>query len=299
MFALIIMVIAIIVSVVAIIVTLSAKESETKVGSLATMGVAWLIVIVVGAFSAFFTVGAGEVGVRFDPLGGGVKSSEYQEGLHIKAPWVSIDTFNTKTQEFSMTSGTEEGVRTVTKEGLYVDLDITVLYRINSINADVIRQEIGKEGQYQVIAVRPNIRSVIREVVSRYEASYIYGDGRDVVSDEVRKSLTVELEPRNIIVESVLLRDVGLPTLLTTAIEEKKQAEQDALRMEYVLLEEAQEKERKIIEAEGIAQANIIISDGLTNEYLTWYWIDNLQNHNSVIYVPIGEDGLPMFKEVD
>jgi len=100
-------------------------------------------------------------------------------------------------------------------------------------------------------------------------------------------------------VEQVLLREVELPAQLTTSIEAKKQAEQEALRMQYVLEKEVLEKERKLIEADGIAGANEIIAGSLSREYLSWYWIDNLQNHESVVYMIPSEGGIPLFKDID
>jgi len=100
-------------------------------------------------------------------------------------------------------------------------------------------------------------------------------------------------------VEQVLLREVELPAQLTTSIEAKKQAEQEALRMQYVLEKEVLEKERKLIEADGIAGANEIIAGSLSREYLSWYWIDNLQNHDSVVYMIPSEGGIPLFKDID
>ena len=58
------------------------------------------------------------------------------------------------------------------------------------------------------------------------------------------------------------------------------------------------EKERKIIEAEGIFEANKIIDESLTKEWLTYYWILNLKEHESVLYVPVGDGGMPLLKEV-
>lgn len=253
-----------------------------------------------------FTVPAGTVGVKFDPFKEGVQPDEYQEGIHIKAPWVTVDFFNIKTQDYTMVSATGEGEvvsddsnRVVTSEGLYVDLDLTVLYRIDPAMASNIRQEVGLDGQYQTIIVRPTIRSIIRDVVSRYEAADIYGDSRSTVQDEIEQSLITELEVRGVIVEQFLLRKVVLPAQLVTSIEQKKQAEQDALRMVYIIERERLEKDRRIIEAEGISAANAIINQTLTTEYLTWYWIENLDNHNSVVYVVPSDGGLPIFKNID
>jgi regulator of protease activity HflC (stomatin/prohibitin superfamily) len=256
-----------------------------------------------------FTIPAGTVGVGFNPFSkyntpsgaSSVNPQEYLEGIHVKMPWVGISIFNVKTQDYTMSIMPDEGerasdvVRTVTSEGLYVDLDITVLYKLISTKADEVRRTLGLDGEYQDIIVRPAIRSVIREVVSRFEAADIYGEGRKQVQDQIEDELFTMLTPRGIMVESILLRDVGLPPQITTAIEAKKQAEQEAMRMEYVIQKEQLEKQRKLIEAEGISAANKEISGSLTTQYLTWYWITSLEPED-VIYMIPSDGGLPLFK---
>ena len=55
-------------------------------------------------------------------------------------------------------------------------------------------------------------------------------------------------------------------------------------------------KEADIIRAEGIAEANRIISQSLTSEYITWKWVEGLADDSSkVIYVPT-EANLPILE---
>lgn len=49
------------------------------------------------------------------------------------------------------------------------------------------------------------------------------------------------------------------------------------------------------IRAHGIARSNQIIGASLTQDYLHWYWIDNIEkNPQATIYVPT-ENNLPIF----
>lgn len=66
----------------------------------------------------------------------------------------------------------------------------------------------------------------------------------------------------------MLLRNVQLPPLVTTAIQEKLQAEQQAQRMRFVLDRERQEAERKRVEAQGIADFQGIVARGISSELL-------------------------------
>lgn len=49
------------------------------------------------------------------------------------------------------------------------------------------------------------------------------------------------------------------------------------------------------IRAHGIARSNQIIGASLTDAYLHWFWIDNIDKSNNVIYVPT-ETNLPILE---
>ena len=73
-----------------------------------------------------------------------------------------------------------------------------------------------------------------------------------------------QLKDRGFMIETVLLKTIVLPAGLTKAIEDKLEAEQDAQRMQFVLDKERQEAKRRVIEAEGVRDAQKIINEGLT-----------------------------------
>jgi hypothetical protein len=106
------------------------------------------------------------------------------------------------------------------------------------------------------------------------------------------------LTDRGFVVEDLLIRNVVLPIDLQKSIEQKLQAEQEAEKMDFVLDKERKEKERKIIEAEGQKESQEIINQSLTPNYLNYLYIKNLENREGTIYVPIGENGMPLFKNI-
>ncbi|MEO0339902.1 MAG: hypothetical protein AAF242_11865 [Bacteroidota bacterium] len=71
-----------------------------------------------------------------------------------------------------------------------------------------------------------------------------------------------------------MIKSIQLPRNLARAIEEKLEAEQQALRMEFVLQEARREAERKRIEAEGVRDAQNIISQGLDPQILQFKSIE-------------------------
>jgi regulator of protease activity HflC (stomatin/prohibitin superfamily) len=167
---------------------------------------------------------------------------------------------------------------------------------LQSDKASDIYQTVGIT--YVNVLVRPKIREAIRSVVAKYEAKTIYSEDREKVQIEIQQAIEQDLTSRGIVVEKVLLRNVGLPEKVQNAIESKLEAEQQSQQMEFVLSKEIKEAERKRVEASGIADANKIISDSLTEKYIQWYWVSNLDKHNDVIYVPIGSDGIPLMKTI-
>jgi len=92
---------------------------------------------------------------------------------------------------------------------------------------------------------------------------------------------------------------VELPEKVRTAIDEKIAAEQRAQQMVYVLQKEKQEAERKRVEAQGVSDAQRIVSQTITPQYLQWNYIQaikdlvNSPNH-SFIVAPYDQKLLPL-----
>jgi regulator of protease activity HflC (stomatin/prohibitin superfamily) len=131
--------------------------------------------------------------------------------------------------------------------------------------------------------------------MANYRAESLYGDGRSEIETKIKQKITQEVS-QYFDVTGILIRKVNLPQNLQNSIEQKLQAQQEALKMEYVLDKEKKEAERKVIEAKGIADYNDLVSSSLTTDYIKWYWVNNLDKYQSVIYVPTGQDGMPLFK---
>jgi regulator of protease activity HflC (stomatin/prohibitin superfamily) len=97
----------------------------------------------------------------------------------------------------------------------------------------------------------------------------------------------------------VLLREIQLPETLKAAIEAKQRAEQDSLQMQYVLTKEKQEAERKRVEAQGIADFQKIVTQGISEQLLEWKGIEATEKlaaspNTKVIVVGGGKTGLPL-----
>ena len=107
------------------------------------------------------------------------------------------------------------------------------------------------------------------------------------------------LDGKAIEVEAVLLKSIQLPRSLANAIEAKLEAEQQAQQMEFVLEQERRKADQKRIEAEGIRDAQQIISEGLDAKLLQFKSIEAFQqlakSPNAKVIITDGD--LPMIME--
>jgi prohibitin 1 len=111
--------------------------------------------------------------------------------------------------------------------------------------------------------------------------------------------LAKQLGNRGIEVQSVLLRDIQLPQMLKSSIEAKQQAEQDALRMAFILQKEKQEADRKRIEAQGIRDFQQTVTQGISQQLPEWKGIEATakladSSNAKVVIVGNAKNGLPL-----
>ena len=249
-----------------------------------------LLLILVYASVAY--VPAGNVGVL--TLFGRVTGEVLPEGTHLVNPFKGNNTMSIRTQELKETASVPSD------EGLVMTLDTSLLFRLNPERAADVYQKIGP--QFVDVVVEPNMRSAIRSVTAAHSASALYTGGRGEVAQTIYDELVRQLGSRGVEVQSVLLRDIQLPQMLKTSIEAKQQAEQDALRMAFVLQKEKQEADRKRIEAQGVRDFQTTVSQGISQQMLEWKGIEateKLANSSNAKIVIIGntKNGLPLILE--
>jgi regulator of protease activity HflC (stomatin/prohibitin superfamily) len=262
-----------------------------------------IILLAVWVLSWFVVViGAGETGVV--SLFGKVRDTELRSGFHLINPLAKVEKMSIRTEQYTMSIAPAEGqvkgddsISSLTKEGLDVNIDFTALYRLDESKASDIYREVGLD--YVGKLIRPEIRGVIRDVVSQYEAKELYSEKRQEASNRIATLLKERVESRGIIIEEAVIRNVQLPASLAKAIQEKLASEQEAQRYDFVLERETKEAERKRIEAAGQRDSQKIINESLSSEYLNYLYIKELKDRQGTIYVPVNPaSGMPLFKGV-
>ncbi len=251
-------------------------------------------------FSSVVQINAGEVGIKV--LFGSVKNDVLGSGLHLVNPLYDIKEVDIKTQNYTMSGVHDEGsqlgddaIRVLTSDGLEVTIDLTVLYRVVANDAPKIIQQTGLDFKDKI--VRPITRTKIRDNAVYYQAIELFSTKRDEFQQRIYKSIEDDFKKRGLMLEQLLVRNITLPNSVKASIESKINAEQDAKKMEFVLLKEKQEAERKRVEAQGIADYQRIINTGLTDQQLQYEQIKAMKeialSQNSKVVI-MGKGNAPI-----
>jgi regulator of protease activity HflC (stomatin/prohibitin superfamily) len=251
-----------------------------------------LVVLFILLLAGTTSVPTGNVGVL--TLFGKVTGETLGEGIHLVSPLKSVQKLSIQTQSV------KESASVPSNEGLMLALDTSLLFHLDRSKAAEVYQSVGAD--YADKIVEPMLRSEIRASTSAHTANALYTNARELVQQQIQDSLTKQLAPHGVIVENVLLRDVQLPAMLKGSIEAKQQAEQDALRMNFVLDKEKREAERKRIEAQGIADFQKIVATGISTQLLEWKGIEATEKlatsaNAKVVVIGNPKNGLPLVLE--
>jgi len=252
------------------------------------------VVLLILLTKSAVTIGSGERGVLYETFGSGVVTDEppLGEGFHLVMPWNKVFVYNVRQQELF-----EREMSVLSSNGLEIKLDASVLYEAATATVAKLHQTRGENYLNSVII--PAIRSATRSVVGRYTPEQLYSTKRDAIQNEIYEETKLILEPQFIQLNSVLVRDVTLPPTIKEAIERKLKQEQESLEYEFRLVTAKKEAEKQIIEAQGKADANKILSASLTSKILQDKGIEATiklaeSSNSKVIVIGSGKDGLPI-----
>ena len=273
----------------------STRPSQSPIGGfnpylLIVGGLALLFLFL--ASSAFLTIEAGERGVLFRPLTSGLdKENLYQPGFHVVAPWNDMFVYEVREQQLT------EQLEVLSSNGLTIGTEVTVRVAPQTDKIGELHESFGSG--YIDRLIKPEIRSAVREVIGRYTPEELYSTKRAEVQTGIQESLEKALGNNYINLQATLIRDIELPDRVKAAIEQKLEAEQEAQRYVFLLDQERQEAERKIIEAEAKAKSNEILTASLNDRILQDKGIDATMQlatspNSKVVVIGGGGDGLPL-----
>jgi len=257
------------------------------------IGVIAVILLMFGS-ATFVTLQPGEKGVIFKKFAGGLdKEHVYSAGFHVIAPWNDMIIYDVREQKV------DETMDVLDKKGLPINVDVSVRFYPIYDKIGELHEKFGVK--YIDKLVVPEVRSTVRQVMGRYTAEEIYSTKRSEVEQKIISETEAVLNKpeNNILMTTLLIRSINLPTDYKKSIENKEIQKQEALAYQYKLEKEEAEAKRKVIAAEGEANANRIINSSLTPNLLKMRGIEatiklSESPNSKTIIIGSGKDGLPL-----
>ena len=208
-------------------------------------------------FSLIIKVDAQQVGVKVTPTG--VDSEELLTGWHIIPPWDNVYKMDKTVWVYTCADAENEGAKAnadaiwaPTKDGIKMGFDVSVFWRIVPEEASWIYQnvtnETGKNGRYHWLeenVIRAKLKSALALTVSNYSPIEVYSIKREEIQSHVLERMKEEIKSYRISINQIDIREVYYNKEYEQAINNKKLAEQEALR----LIEVTKQKQEKLLQS--------------------------------------------------
>lgn len=274
-----------------ILKVLKKKKEYDGVFSVPVLSILAAICAVVLACQCFYMQDAGDVKVIRN-FGGSIAGSTADPGIHLKAPWQDVITYdvrnnvitfaNNANEDYLGGSATGPQITVNDKGGASANIDLQVNYSLDPSVATMLYEDYGTQEAFVRAIVGVDSRAIPRQIAGQFDTVSILTN-RGEFTKAIEDALTEKWEKYGLNVEQVSVQEVRYPETITSRYSEAQAAE--IAKSKALNEQEAKkvEAETRVIEAQGIADANQVLTESLTDEVLQQKYIDAL--------VEIGKNG--------
>jgi regulator of protease activity HflC (stomatin/prohibitin superfamily) len=280
----------------------SQSESEGAGGTAIVGGGMFLLFGILFLTRCIAVVDARDAKVQV--MFGKVLDKVLTEGINFKSPFASLDTYDVQLRETTMDIKDGNHLQALTSDKLAVKIDATIWWKIVREDVKMIRREISPDqDDIADMITFPALRSAVRD-------ASVYYTFEDITSVKGRTELTAKIDElliklthnKGVLIDTVMIRNV-VPEdkRVTEAIGRKLEQQQQLQAKEYELKKAEMDARIRIQNANGIAEAQHIIDQTLTPEYLQFEAIQMMKEvahspNSTFVFVPTSGNqlGMPM-----
>ncbi|MGH9841925.1 MAG: prohibitin family protein [Blastocatellia bacterium] len=236
------------------------------------------------------TADAGEVVVVYYRLFGGTQHNQIgREGLHVILPWDKSYSYVVRSQTLV------QSVTVLSKNGLEVTLDAQIRFHPIPDIVPHLHRRFGPD--YVNTFVTPQLKSSVQRVIGQFLAEEVYGSETGASVSRIFENTKQLIGGEFLEIEDVALFNIKLPAAVQTAIQNKAEAQQNALAAVYKVQQEQEEAKRKLEEAKGLQEYAKIVPF-IPRSVLVWKGIEATQelakSPNAKIVVIGSKGDLPL-----
>jgi len=181
------------------------------------------------------TLEPGHYGLRFDPHDGGLKHEVLKPGQH-GLGWCFVRDCG-RVDDFDVTFSTkQEGVQSVSSEGLAMSLKLSVIYRPIVAELYELDSEVGANYYEEVIG--PEFRSAARGIFARHSYTELVARN-DKIEDEIEQEVRRRIHGKHVEIASITLEAIDYAPEIANAVRARIVGEQEAVRKKAALENDA------------------------------------------------------------
>lgn len=273
-----------------------AKQDEDSKLPVVIPGVILALSLVLAGSQCIYTQDIGEA-IALRNFGGSLAGYTADAGIHFKAPWQDALDWDIRNRlinfyrdaEYAYDNGSYNGA-TVTindSSGTKADCDVQVIYSINPDAVEQLYADYGTQEAYVSSYVSNDVRQTTRDCAGQFTTIQLLTD-KEAFAKSIQDTLSKRWAESGVVVESVSVQDIRYADSITDAYAAAQSAQVEQQKAENKKATAQIEAETKVIESQGIADSNKILSESLTDEVLKQHYIDAINNSDTIYVVPEG-----------
>ncbi len=144
-----------------------------------------LILVLVSIINPFVIIPSGFVGIKRTL--GKIEDTPLREGLHVIVPLLQrVEKLEIKTRTVEFTRERQNPINSLSKDGLPVNMDVAVLYKVEPSRAPRLIKEYSFD--YEERIIKQIVRTAVRDAVAEMESSIVYQE-RQRLQDKIRREV--------------------------------------------------------------------------------------------------------------